>query len=196
MRVVIVSDVPPSLPLPDQPNIRAANAVGGGYLSVQSAVGSNCYYLFHAEERRAVLVAFGVTFFGVPVTRIISASAKKHMFDVDAQTNIAGVANAKSVRNWSSRGYPCQSVRQLFTPIQSEVSVTRIVARTDPQHAAAFVRRRRVMGDTLRQCPVTRGVESLRFLGSHDGTSNAVRGQGRVRRFSVARPAQYITDGR
>lgn len=187
----VTSYMPPDFSGFYQPDGLAACAIGGGYLTVKSRITPDGRHLLASQYGGSVFLSSRVPHLIRPVVCVIGAGAKKHMVHVDTKPHITFVADAQIVRHRSLCDQPRQAMRQLLFPGDGENAISRVMTWSRPQRAPASVRRSRIVGNALLQCPMTRRVKAGSFVNSHDGTSYAVLGQGRGGRFSVTRPAQF-----
>ncbi len=125
--------------------------------------------------RRTSLAArfYGVNFsaritpLGDHVRHVVGLGAEKQMVRVDAQANVALVADEQTWRDWPVGYFPSGAMCVSLNAAIPQYAIAIFPNGACPQHASAFIRRRRVMHHSLFKCPMTRRVESLRDVVSH-----------------------------
>ncbi len=124
------------------------------------------------------------------VLRIFLLGSKEKMICVDAERNIAFVADAKTGWNWSVAVFPRQSMCELNALLPTKLSIAQMIVGTPPQNAAAFMGPGKE-SKFLCQRGIARRVDVARLWHSRNRPPQTVAGQGRCPHSHAARPVHY-----
>lgn len=178
------SKMRPTISALDPVNVRYAQAICVAYFSQYPRVSP--------DRSRYSFGNLGSSFGKPPlpghIHHVISVCAHKEMIRVDARRHVAFVADEQACGNWAIGERPREAMRSSDTAFPPQSAIALLVPAAKPENAAPIIWWSSVKRKALRKSPVR-----LNHVGSHDGTSDAVVGQGRRDVGSVGRPAPQYT---
>lgn len=187
-----MSEVAPSQASLDSADVRLRYSVLTRDGALRTGIRANCQNLTGGKLDVSVREDARTTPLGYHVAGVVRGGPQEQMIDVQAGWSVALMASQHAIWDWSARRNPGQPMRALQSAIPLDQAISAVgETLADPQCAALRIWRSGVVRKNLRKRPMTGATESFSLFGSHYGTSSAVLGQGRCRRFSVARPEHY-----
>ncbi len=151
-------------------------------------IGETCHSMLCADKSNVSSLCFSVG-------DIVSISAKEKMLKRSAWRRIAAMKNMHPIRDGAALFNPCPSMHFIQLPVEPKNAVAIFRTIPSPQRAASFIRRRRIMGEPLRQRPMTRDVKSFSGCHSRQSLSPVVVGQGRGDVCASLGSSPYSTAG-
>lgn len=178
----------------DPADMRLRNTICSSDGALWATVRTNSQNITGRKPDVTVRDSAGTTLFYNHVARIIRDRSKEQVVDVYAGRDVAPVADHQAIRDRPMRQGPRQPMCafQSSVPLDQPISAMR-ERLSGPKRTPLRVLHGSVVGKCLLKSPAFWAPKSFSLGGSHHGTSNAAVGQGRCRRFSVARPAHNIT---
>lgn len=178
--------------------VRLSYPIFCGNSALRAGIGADGENLLHREFRTIMRLSVGkaAASFAHSVGHVVGLRTKEQVCGIDARRRVATMARNLTGGNWPSRQFPRQSMRSTLSATPSKPTIAVSVNSALPQNAPISIGMGGIICEAFRKRTVTWAAREPTRISSHFSTSNAVVGQGRCRRYSVARPAHFSTNGR